>query len=337
MFIAPVPLFRKCAQVAHKERKRAPISHTSGARRKPMWTSSLVVVAGATGGVGQLVVSRLLTICRAHAEGQAGVTPTEGSEGARGVLKITHVKALVRNASRAHKVLPMENAHLSIAEIAVTHGADEGQAGARSYDDVLEEAAAVILCTGTTAFPTRAWKGGNTPGEVDDKFVQRIVSSVDKRTIKRVVQISSIGTHRTNMIPFSILNTFGILNAKRRGEDHVRREARQKRFAFSIVRPGRLVGGPQTNLGMLRSDARADWQHVTVARGDALIGVLSRQSTADAVVLATRWDTNEDLDFSVVHTQGRSPPAAREWHSLLQTVVVPQVAAPSAGASKPSL
>lgn len=98
-----------------------------------------------------------------------------------------------------------------------------------------------------------------------------MVSTVDMQMIESVKQVSSIGTDGTNNIPLRLLNTFGILNSKKRGMimSIVRRRGRS--LFFNPV-PGRLVRGLETTVGMLRSDGPADCEDVAIAWTDDLIG-----------------------------------------------------------------
>lgn len=273
-----------------------------------------MVVVGATGGVGRLVTQRLLAACETPDEKDSPLGQ------ALNTLPVTKVRALVRNASRAHSALPCDNPALSIFEMGDdSHTTGKDDRPSPDYKGALQDAAALVICMGTTAFPTKAWQNGNTPTAVDDKLIDNLVHSIDANTMQRLVHVSSIGTGRTREFPFLILNSFGILDAKARGEQHVRQAAQRHNIAYSIVRPGRLVGEPHTNVGMLRSDPNPRALDVTVAAGDNLRGELSRVAAADAVLLATRWDTDHNLDFSVVHTRGTAPPTDK-WVRLLQAV-----------------
>lgn len=355
-----------------------------------MWSSELAVVVGGTGGVGRLIISRLLTaidndkssslvtatgsfIEDNHDTTASSVSSNDSSASHASTVvavgddddcsssdddihglalptdvKITGVRALVRNVERAAKVLPTEHAALTLHQISDDDNKDNTTTTssssplALSLQHGLKGGHILIMCVGTTAYPTRAWRNGNTPRNVDDKFVDLLTRSVDSDVIKRIVLTSSIGTGRANKFPFVILNLFGVLDAKRRGEDHVKRCARENGCAYAIVRVGRLVGGPHTNVGMLKEERHADQgQDVVVEHGDCITGDLTRDAAADAVVAAALWrrsgdsgssrsnsssssDDDEslgDLDFAVVHEEGSSTkPSRRKWARLLQQV-----------------
>ena len=53
-------------------------------------------------------------------------------------------------------------------------------------------------------------------------------------------------------MPFPILNLFGVLDAKRAGEEAVMRNGDSGAYVYSIIKPGRLVGGPYTNLDLAK-------------------------------------------------------------------------------------
>lgn len=225
--------------------------------------AALIAVAGATGGVGRLVVSHLLA---------------DGHE----------VRALVRDVPRATAALPPGVLVAPVADSAA-----------------LADVEVLVIATGTTAFPTRAWRGGNTPAVVDDAGVRRLVYAAEG--LRRVVLLSSIGVLRVGVFPFSVLNLFGVLDAKRRGEEHLRAAAREKGFAYSIVRPGRLVGAPHTNPGALKREPHNAVLDVCVSRGDVGKGNLSRGAAADAVIASIDWPGDVDLEFSAIHVPGAAP------------------------------
>lgn len=292
---------------------------TPRVRTHSKWTCELVVVAGATGGVGRLIIDKLLASKNAPIEDFDGsqVPPADS-------LDITEIRALVRDKKRAGSALPVSNPRLSLYQM--ENSAPGSTTDAAELDkldgdlkNALKGAAALIICTGTTAFPTRAWKNGNTPKFVDDVFVNKLSRSVDPGSIKRVVLVSSVGTGNPSRFPFFILNLFGVLDSKKRGEEHIRKNAEKYNHSYSIVRVGRLVGDPQTNIGAMKTDPDPNWKDIAIAQGDTVVGNLSRETAADAVVFASRWNLNSNLDFSVVHALGCSPPAEK-WEKLLQSV-----------------
>ena len=100
-----------------------------------------------------------------------------------------------------------------------------------SVEDIivaLADCQGVVIATGTTAFPTARWKGGNTPENIDLKATEKILAAIklinsergvdDPSRIKKVLLLTSIGTNRRGDFPFIILNLFGVLDAKRASE-----------------------------------------------------------------------------------------------------------------------
>lgn len=267
-WLHPVPLHFLSIMRATSNRPRAAFTLT------PVRAS--VGVAGATGGVGRLLVRKLC---------------------ATGVP----VRALVRDSQRARVALP------PATEIAET-GSLISPDGLPLARRALEGVHALYICVGTTAFPTRRWLRGDTPKAVDVAGVERLLRAADLSTLRRVVLLSSIGTGRTHTFPFSILNSFGVLDAKRNAETLVRDTARARGFSFAIVRPGRLVGAPHTNIGMLRVDHDARMADVALYPGDKGAGNCSRSVTADVMLAAGAASCN--LDFSVIEKEGEPVLAA---------------------------
>jgi uncharacterized protein YbjT (DUF2867 family) len=117
----------------------------------------------------------------------------------------------------------------------------------------MKDVSAVVISVGTTAFPTTKWAGGNTPQAIDKDAVQRIAKAAQMSPgMKKIVLVTSVGVERTKEMPFLILNLFGVLDAKKSGEKAVKSAAGEAGFDYAIVRPGRLVGGPYTNLDLAK-------------------------------------------------------------------------------------
>lgn len=120
----------------------------------------------------------------------------------------------------------------------------------------LLNASGVVLSLGTTAFPTKKWKGGNTPNAIDNLAIRRVSNALltEKNIPRKVVLVTSVGVKRTKNFPFFILNLFGVLDAKRSGEEAIQEMAAASggMLDYAIVRPGRLVGGPYTNLDLAK-------------------------------------------------------------------------------------
>lgn len=100
------------------------------------------------------------------------------------------------------------------------------------------------------------------------------------------------------------------------------RAARERGFAYAILRPGRLIGAPHSNVGMLRKgEAEEGRRAVRLARGDTLAGDVSRAAAADALFFAAGWDPAKDLDFCFVHEDGVAP-RVHQWDAMLRSVEI---------------
>lgn len=285
------------------------------ATKRGRWTCETVVVAGATGGVGRLVVNRLV----AQSKMRQSVLPNTNE------LRVTEVVVLSRDLAQAKQIFPTNDSKLKIVELEKEIKYMDDKKVRNEMRSKLAGAAVLVICTGTTAFPTLSWRGGNTPKAVDDRFVYQLVNSVDEQKIRRIVLFSSIGTSlkRRRGFPFAILNAFGVLDAKAQGESHVRQVSDRLGCSYAIVHAGRLVGEPHTNIGSTRLKPNPNYTAISVAHGDVLYGSLSRTAAADCVLYATIWGSRSDFEFSAVHKKG-SPPTIEEWQELLQSVEVPR-------------
>ncbi|GAB0496818.1 hypothetical protein MMPV_008139 [Pyropia vietnamensis] len=262
-----------------------------------------IAVVGATGGVGLLTLRRLAA-----------------SPGAPFSLR-----AVCRSAP-ADGLLP--------PDVEVVRGDIRRPAGADGGDDMasaavlplaacLDGVAVVVIAVGTTAFPTKAWRGGNTPRAVDEQGVSAVVAALGAATT-RVVLVSSIGVNRRRQFPFVLLNAFGVLDAKAAGEAAVFAwaDAAPSRSAV-VVRPGRLTGAPQTNVGTTWVAGRpAEEEAGVVARGDTLVGDVSRAVTADAVAWAVTATGADELDFSVVGRPVGDQAGGKDWLSDLDGLLI---------------
>jgi nucleoside-diphosphate-sugar epimerase len=181
-----------------------------------------VLVVGGTGGVGQLVTKKL------HSLGDYNVRVTS------------------RDEARGRETI--ENAEVDV--VAVDLIADDTAA---ALEASMKDVSAVVISVGTTAFPTTKWAGGNTPQAIDKNAVQKIATAAQMTPgMKKVVLLTSVGVDRTKEMPFLILNLFGVLDAKKSGEEAIKSAATEAGFDYAIVRPGRLVGGPYTNLDLAK-------------------------------------------------------------------------------------
>jgi nucleoside-diphosphate-sugar epimerase len=239
----------------------------------PLVPGDTIAVVGASGNVGKLVALRLAEQFK--------------------------VRGIVREASRVRDFLPPE---VELVE-----------ADLRSADAIapaLEGAQGLVICTGTTAFPTKAWSqtgrddialpglkallgagfdvqaaikqlsedGYNTPQVIDEEGNLRILAAWERAMgskRKRLLLLSSQGVQRREEMPFPILNACGVLSAKAAAEAAIIADAARGGYTYTFVRPGQLFGGPYDNnvyLGTLfKLDKDADTREVLVGRGDVTL------------------------------------------------------------------
>ena len=254
--------------------------------------SDLILVAGATGGVGQLVVAKLLE-------------------------KNLSVRALTRNKSRGQRpLIPTEQMFNNKVNIAV---------GDLRYPDTLssaiENVSHIICCTGTTAFPSQRWDfanffhAKNSPKIVDGEGVKNLILATPKN-IKRFVFVSSCGVLRKDSLPFNILNSFGVLDAKLYAENTLKNSG----LPYTIIRPGRLIDGPYTSYDLntlLR--AKTDGKKaVVIGTGDTLNGETSRIDVANVCVECLNYELTINQGFDIINSGKR--PEVIDWQQLFSQI-----------------
>jgi uncharacterized protein YbjT (DUF2867 family) len=240
-----------------------------------------ILVAGATGGVGQLVVAKLLA-------------------------KSLSVRALTRNQAQAES---MFEGRVELVTGDIRHP--------NTLADAVKDINYLICCTGTTAFPSTKWdfanlfQASNNPEAVDGEGVKNLVSAAPK-DLKRFIFVSSCGVLRKDQLPFNILNVFGVLDAKLKGEMAITASG----LPYTIIRPGRLIDGPYTSYDLntlLR--AKTDGKKaVAIEMGDNLNGETSRVDVANACVESLFYDTTVNKDFSIINEGER--PRNTNWEEL---------------------
>ncbi len=246
--------------------------------------SDLILVAGATGGVGQLVVAKLLE-------------------------KNLSVRALTRSKSKAQQMFN-ERVNIAVGDI--------------RYPDTLtaitQDVSYIICCTGTTAFPSQRWdfinlfQANNTPEAVDGEGVKNLILAAPKN-LKRFVFVSSCGVLRKDSFPFNVLNAFGVLDAKLDAEKFLKNSG----LPYTIIRPGRLIDGPYTSYDLntlLR--AKTDGKKaVVMGTGDTLNGETSRIDVANVCVECLNYDVTINQVFDIINSGKR--PAVTNWRQLFNS------------------
>ncbi len=90
------------------------------------------------------------------------------------------VRAVGRSEVKLREVLALDDSQIEYA-----------QADSRDPDSLqgpLGDADAVVIATGTSAFPSPRWKGGNTPDAVDRKGVANILKALTAKPRRRPVK-----------------------------------------------------------------------------------------------------------------------------------------------------
>ncbi len=265
---------------------------------------SLVLVAGATGGVGQLTVANLL------------------SAGYR-------VRVLTRSAEKA-QIMFAGKVEIAIGDIRSPETLPAATAGITH----------LICATGTTALPSDKWdfkadvdsnpleqiakwakiyldedfrnaNARNSPEAVDALGVSNLVQAAPA-DLRRFVFVSSCGVARKDQFPYSILNAYGVLNAKGKGETSILRSG----LPYTIIRPGQLTDGPYTSrdFNSLVQASSEGKLGVVVATGDTLNGQTSRIDVAAACVACLSLAVAENKAFEIVSKGDR--PAEINWAAL---------------------
>ncbi len=265
---------------------------------------TLVLVAGATGGVGQLAVANLI------AQGYS-------------------VRVLTRSEQKAEAMFAGK------VDIAV---------GDITKPETLAKAVAdtthIICATGTTALPSERWdfkmdlgsnpieqfatwskiyldadfrnaNARNSPDAVDAIGVSNLVQAAPE-DLQRFVFVSSCGVARKDQFPYSVLNAFGVLDAKGKGENAILRSS----LPYTIVRPGQLTDGPYTSrdFNTLVQASTEGKLGVVIATGDTLNGQMSRIDVAAACVACLGIEATRNKAFEMISKGDR--PAEIDWESL---------------------
>ena len=249
-----------------------------------------VLVIGGTSGVGQLVSEKLCN------------------------LDDINVRVSARDTERARDIFKSSSS-IEIVPVDLTGDSLQDQ-----LDCALQGVSAVVISVGTTAFPTQKWKGGNNPVAIDKEAVTEIAKATGRvRGLKKVVLLTSVGVDRTKEMPFVILNLFGVLDAKRAGEEAIKAAGKEFGFDYVIVRPGRLVGGPFTNLDvakLLQTQGGAE-NGADICRGDALLGDCKRDACAEAIAQCLANEACFNVDFSIISNDAAAL-SDHQWTEVFQ-------------------
>lgn len=281
--------------------------------------SASVVVAGATGGVGQLVVAKLL---------------------ARGY----HVHAWSRDADRARamfttKLSAEQSARLALhtvdardpstVQAALTSPSTSTSSTSTTTSSDLPPIGAMICTTGTTAFPSARWApdGENGPKPTDLDGPRHIIEQSTSLNLSRFVFVTSCGVDRfEEWGPFKLLNAFGVLRYKKQSEDLLRASG----LPWTIVRPSRLTDGPYTSYDLntlLKATSGGKRKVVVSGRDDLGRGQCSRVAVAEACVQALGCEEALFKAVAMETVEGEGPGEDEgKWRELfggVETLLLP--------------
>jgi uncharacterized protein YbjT (DUF2867 family) len=134
--------------------------------------------------------------------------------------------------------------------------------------------------------------------------------------LQRFVLVSSIGVERTDQMPFLILNLFGVLKFKRKGEHTLMASG----LPYTVLRPGRLTDGPYTSydVNTLLKATSGTKRAVEMKEGDSLTPEeTSRIVVADCAVASLVSMTAEGRAFCLGTREGAGPGNdAAAWEKL---------------------
>ncbi|MFM7427872.1 MAG: SDR family oxidoreductase [Elainella sp.] len=263
-----------------------------------------VLVTGATGGVGQITVAKLLE-------------------------KGYQVRVLTRSAAKGEQMFAKQ------VEVSLGDLLDPA-----TLPVAMTDIDALICCTGTTAFPSEKWqfqfesdasspqrllewagllfngderqrKARNGPQQVDAEGVKALVAAAP-RSLNRFVFVSSCGVQRKTQFPYSVLNAYGVLDAKQQGEQAIISSG----LPYTIIRPGRLIDGPFTSydLNTLLKASTDGKQGVVLGTGDTLNGQTSRIDVAAACVECLSAPSAVNKTFELINQGSR--PVDLDWAAL---------------------
>ncbi len=260
------------------------------------------VVIWASGGVGQIVAAtlasrgaRVVAVSRGLRETTTTTTTTTGAEG------------------NVETICGVDCRDIDAVERSGAFG---------------EDVESVVCCLGTTAFPSARWRDAETgaftngPEATDYVSVRNVIETTKKMCprLKRFVMVSSVGVLRTNVMPFIILNAFGVLRQKRRGEEHLENST----LPYTILRPGRLTDGPYTSydLNTLLRATSGTKRAVQIGGGDDVLlpEATSRLVVAEAACAALQIESTVGRAFELGSTEGDGPGSDLEaWRALFDS------------------
>jgi uncharacterized protein YbjT (DUF2867 family) len=115
-----------------------------------------------------------------------------------------------------------------------------------------------------------------------------------------------------SLLGVNILNLFGVLDAKEKGEQAIINSG----IPYTIIRPGRLTDGPYTSydLNTLLKATSEGKLNVVFGTGDTLSGDTSRIDVAAACVESLSYPSSINKVFEIVNQGNR--PTIIDWQNL---------------------
>jgi nucleoside-diphosphate-sugar epimerase len=244
-----------------------------------------VAVFGATGGVGQLVCSKL-------------------SEDRK-----NEVLAVSRNVEKLEKYRLLDNCRKVTL---ITNPIQE----------IVKGCDFAIISVGTTAFPTIAWKDNNNPKVACYDSVVNIMNGIEASGTlpKKILLLTSIGVERVTEFPFKILNSYGVLTEKKNSEIFLINECRRLGIKPIVCRPGRLIGAPFTNfdLAKLLQLENQEKRKIVISTEDDLKGDVDREDVSLSIykILTQKTSNKNPIIYSIVNGDGPKS-NDKEWEGAL--------------------
>jgi uncharacterized protein YbjT (DUF2867 family) len=132
------------------------------------------------------------------------------------------------------------------------------------------------------------------------------------------VFVSSCGIERKDKLPYSLLNTFGVLDAKQKGELSVI----QSGLPYTIIRPGRLIDGLFTSfdLNTLLKATTGGKLGIVIELEIRSPGQTSRIDVAAACVECLGHPTTQGKVFELINLGSR--PTQIDWTAIFPSCLL---------------
>lgn len=134
---------------------------------------------------------------------------------------------------------------------------------------------------------------------LDRYTVERLLGRAKK--LRFVVVVSSLGTRRSDLFPFTVMNAFsGVLDKKRDVELGIEELSKEEGFSCTIIRVGKIA-------------KKAGMDAVKMQYGDEMTEEVAPVSAAEAVLQSLMLQPAAlNTSFSIISTAGK-PPTQSDW------------------------